>query len=72
MGLAINRMPEKTNEISSLMVMAIVGGAVVTPILGWMQSRNGVNGLTWVLLACEAYLLVLGLFAAMQKKGASK
>ena len=72
MGLAINRMPEKTNEISSLMVMAIVGGAVVTPILGWMQSRHGVNGLTWVLLACEAYLLILGLFAAMQKKGASK
>lgn len=72
MGLAINRVPEKTNEISSLMVMAIVGGAVVTPVLGWMQGRSGVNGLTWVLLVCEAYLLGLGVFAAAQKKGASK
>ena len=62
MGLAINRRPDKTNEVSSLVVMAIAGGAVVTPALGLVQqSSMGVFGLVWVLLACLAYLLVLGI-----------
>jgi fucose permease len=62
MGLAINRRPDKTNEVSSLVVMAIAGGAVVTPALGLVQqSSMGVFGLVWVLLACLAYLFVLGL-----------
>ena len=61
MGLAINRRPDKTNEVSSLVVMAIAGGAVVTPALGLVQqSSMGVFGLVWVLLACLTYLLVLG------------
>ena len=62
MGLAINRRPDKTNEVSSLVVMAIAGGAVVTPALGLVQqSSMGVFGLVWVLLACLAYLLFLGI-----------
>ena len=63
MGLAIDRRPEKANEITALMVMAIVGGAVVTPVLGFMQGAMGTAGLVVVLLACLAYLLGLGLFA---------
>ena len=63
MGLAIGRVPEKTNEITSLMVMAIVGGAVVTPVLGYAQGALGAKGILLVLVACIAYLLVLGFFA---------
>ena len=67
MGLALDRVPEKANEISSLMVMAIVGGAVVTPVLGACQSLMGAPGLVSVLLACEAYLLWLGIFASRKR-----
>ena len=64
MGLALDRVPEKANEITSLMVMAIVGGGIVTPVLGFVQSSSaGATGIVCVLLACLAYLLVLGLFA---------
>ena len=64
MGLAINRRPEKTNEVSALVVMAIAGGGVVTPALGLVQQGPaGVFGCVWVLLACLAYLLALGLFS---------
>ena len=63
MGLAINRLPEKTNEVSALVVMAISGGGVVSIALGAVQQRFGANGITCVLLACLVYLLVLGLFA---------
>ena len=59
MGIALDRMPEKTNEITALMVMAIAGGAVVPPILGFAQKCAGSVGLVWVLLACLAYQAVL-------------
>lgn len=63
MGLAIDRVPEKTNEITALMVMAIVGGGLVSALLGVAQKAFGPTGIVLVLLACIGYLFVLGLFA---------
>ena len=62
MGLAIEKVPEKANEITALMVMAIVGGGVVSAALGFAQKACGPSGLVWVLVACIAYLFVLGIF----------
>ena len=45
------------------MVMAIVGGGIVTPVLGFMQKSAGATGVVCVLLACLAYLFALGIFA---------
>ena len=59
MGIALDKLPEKANEITALMVMAIAGGAVVPPILGFAQKCAGSTGLVWVLLACLAYQAVL-------------
>ena len=64
MGLAIDRIPAKANEISALMVMAIFGGGLSTFAMGAVQSRFGANGITCVLLACLLYLLGLGFFAS--------
>lgn len=68
MGLALDRVPEKANEISALMVMAIVGGAIVTPVLGFAQSRFGAGGLVSVLSVCVALLFCLGVFATKSAK----
>ncbi len=57
--LALDKLPDKANEITALMVMAIAGGAVVPPILGFAQKCAGSTGLVWVLLACLAYQTVL-------------
>ncbi len=69
-GLAMNRLPQKANEISGLMVMAIAGGAIIPPIMGAVKGSVGPNGLVFVLLACLVYLLGLGLFASKQAKAA--
>ena len=69
MGLALDRVPEKANEITSLMVMAIVGGGVVTPVLGFVQGSVGATGIVVVLIACLAYLFALGLFACRSVGG---
>lgn len=63
MGLAIDKVPEKTNEITALMVMAIVGGGLVSALLGVAQNTFGGTGIVAVLLMCTGYLLALGLFA---------
>ena len=67
MALAIERFPAKANEISSLMVMAIVGGGVVSAVLGPAQSLLGPVGIVITLGICIAYLFVLGLTAARGK-----
>ena len=64
MGLAIGRFPGKANEISSLMVMAIVGGGIVSAVLGVAQSSFGPVGIVATLGVCIAYLFALGLFAS--------
>ncbi|MCD6374098.1 MAG: MFS transporter [Caldisericaceae bacterium] len=37
-SITIDHLPEKTNELSGLMIMAIVGGAIVPPIMGMVQD----------------------------------
>lgn len=68
MGLAIERFPAKANEISALMVMAIVGGGIVSALLGFAQSAFGPVGIVATLGICIAYLFVLGLFAHLQNR----
>ena len=67
MALAIERAPEKANEISALMVMAIVGGGIVSAALGPAQSAFGAVGIVATLAVCLAYLFALGLFAARSR-----
>lgn len=61
MGLAIEKVPEKANEITALMVMAIVGGGIVSALLGFAQKAFGPAGIVSVLVVCIGYLFVLGL-----------
>lgn len=60
-SIAINKMPSRSNEISGLLTMAIVGGAIVPPILGMVNSAAGVVGGISVLIACFSYMFVLPL-----------
>ena len=67
MGLAIERFPEKANEISSLMVMAIVGGGIVSAALAKAQAVFGPAGIVATLGVCIAYLFALGPFVSFRK-----
>ncbi|MCQ2393424.1 MAG: MFS transporter [Kiritimatiellae bacterium] len=62
-GLAIARRSDRTDEVSSLMVMAISGGAVVSAALGFAQTSFGLTGVFVVLLVPLVYLGVLSLVA---------
>lgn len=56
---ALQRKPERANEISALMIMGVSGGAVVTPLMGVLSDAWGpVAGLA-LLLICMIYILLI-------------
>lgn len=72
MGLALDRRPDKANEIAALMVMAICGGGVSTFAMGVVRRAWGAPSITFVLLACLAYLGGLGVFAARTRRAPAR
>ncbi len=55
-SITVGRFPDRANEISGLMMMAISGGAVIPFLVGWFMSIY-INGGILLLLACTVYLI---------------
>lgn len=60
-SLAVKRYPDRSNEISGLMMMAISGGAVIPLLVGWVSDISNVAVGMSVLIICMVYLLVVAL-----------
>ena len=58
-SLTVQKYPERSNEISGLMMMAISGGALIPPVMGLVSDLMGVVPVMGVLLLCAAYLLAV-------------
>lgn len=59
-SITVDAMPARTNELSGLMVMAIVGGAVIPPITGAVADKNVLLGFL-VPAVCIFYILLVAL-----------
>lgn len=55
-SMALQARPEKANQISGLMITAVAGGGVVTPVIGFAIGTVGIIGGVMVVLACVLYL----------------
>jgi FHS family L-fucose permease-like MFS transporter len=66
-SLTIRRYPERGNEISGLMMMAISGGALIPPVMGLASDSLGVISGMGVLLVCAAYLLIVSWIVIRKK-----
>jgi len=60
---AIDAMPKYANPISGLMVTAIVGGAILPPVMGMVADRSSVLIGFLVPLAAVVYICAVGLLA---------
>jgi fucose permease len=58
-SLTVRRYPDRSNEISGLMMMAISGGALIPPLIGIVSDAMGEVFGMGVLLLCAAYLLIV-------------
>lgn len=57
-SMAISKIPERKNELSGLMMMGIIGGAIIPLFMGIISDSFGQNPSLMVLGACLLYLLV--------------
>ena len=56
-SITVDAMPERSNEISGLMVTAIVGGAIIPPLMGFVADMSSVTVGLLVPLAAMLYIL---------------
>lgn len=62
-SITANKMPERVNEISGLMIMAVSGGAVIPLLVGFISEKFGGPASIFVLIGCMIYILFAGLYA---------
>ncbi len=60
-ALGIERMGPMTNKAASLLIMAIVGGAIVPLVVGWLADTRGLQFSFLVPVLCYAYIVYYGL-----------
>ncbi len=56
-SLALEKMPERANEISGLLIMAVSGGAVIPLVMGFVSTTFGPMVSISVIAACMLYIL---------------
>lgn len=66
-SITVDSMPERTNEISGLMVTAIVGGAFLPPLMGLVADASSTSIALVVPLAAVLYIAYLSF--SVQKTG---
>lgn len=40
-SFAMRSKPDKTNEVSALLIVGLIGGAILPPVLGWLRDISG-------------------------------
>jgi fucose permease len=61
-SIAMEKFPDKSNEISGLVMMAISGGAVIPLMVGWVSDISTIAlGMT-ILIACMVYLFAVSVY----------
>ena len=66
-SLTVERFPERANEISGLMIMAVSGGAIIPPLMGWIGDLSSVFTSVFVLVISFCFILFVSLYVAKKK-----
>jgi fucose permease len=66
-SLTVEKYPIRSNEISGLMIMAVSGGAIIPPVIGYLTDNIGLTAGMLVLVASAVYILFLAMFNSKEK-----
>ena len=55
-ALIVERMPDYTNELSSLIILSVIGGAVIPPVMGLLSDNVSVTASMFVPVVCMIYV----------------
>ncbi len=64
---ALQHQPERGNELSALMIMGVSGGALVSPVLGFLSDSFGATAGMASLLFCLLYLGLLSFWIGKEE-----
>ena len=67
-SITVGKYPDRSNEISGLMIMAVSGGGLIPPIMGWLSDSISITASIFVLVFCAAYLVVISFVALRDQK----
>lgn len=59
-SFALRSKPDKTNEVSALLIVGLIGGAILPPVLGWLRDISG-SQIAAVLAIAVVWLYMLWL-----------
>jgi fucose permease len=69
-SMALAKMPDRANEISGLLIMAVSGGAVIPLAMGYVIDAYGPLASLFVISGCMIYLLWVSFY--VRKSGAAE
>ena len=61
-SIAVEKYPDRSNEISGLMMMAISGGAIIPLLIGWVSDLSNVAIGMSILIICMIYLFSVAVY----------
>lgn len=67
-ALTVEKMPDYSNELSSLIILSVIGGAVIPPIMGILSDNIGVTSSLSMLVLCTLYVGFAALYAQRTAK----
>lgn len=56
-SMAFEARPDRMNQVSGLMITAVAGGGIVTPLIGWALDCMGIVAGLSIILLCVFYLV---------------
>lgn len=65
-SFAMRSKPDKTNEISALLIVGLIGGAILPPVLGWLRDVSG-SQIAAVIAIAVVWLYMLWLNRRIQR-----
>lgn len=69
-SLALAKMPERANEISGLLIMAVSGGAFIPLVMGYVSTTSGPLASIFVVGGCMLYILWVSFFVRKSQAAA--
>ncbi len=66
-SITVGRYIERSNEISGLMMMAVSGGAILPPLMGWIADLSNVTTSLFVLVVAIAFILSVSVLQTKKK-----
>lgn len=69
-SITVDRYPERINELSGLMISAIVGGAIIPPLMGLLADSTSVRTGFVIPMAC-LFFIIFAAIINMRKKAIS-